>query len=88
MTRRLPTRVPETGPLPQMRDQAKTINQIIELLRASELRESASVRIERTANGTIVHSKGGTSAGTIDDTWYGFIPFSLVIWNITCAAYS
>lgn len=70
MTRRFPSRVPETGPLPSVRELQKTVNQLIDLLRASELREGPKSRIERTFNGTVIHTRSSVVTGGTDDTWY------------------
>lgn len=77
--RSLPSKIPETGVLPGIRQHAVVINQILEALRSMELRESPNVRIERTSSGTTVHVKKGRGVGTVDDTWYGLAPFVLLI---------
>lgn len=48
---------------------AVAINQLIDFVKSTQLRESPNVRIERSSLGTTVHPKP-VGAGSIDDTWY------------------
>ncbi len=70
MNSRIPRKVSESSAIPQVRNLAIVINQLIDALAAMEIKESPGVRIERTANGTTVHVKRVVGVGSIDDTWY------------------
>jgi len=66
----VPQKVPESGNFKVIPTLAKTVNQLIDALRASQIRESPNVRIERSSGGTYIHIRPSSKVGDIDDTWY------------------
>lgn len=66
----LPTKTPENSPVPHVRKLQRTVNQLIEAIRAREVQQSPTTRVERTSGGVFIHAKSSSTVVSTDDTWY------------------
>ena len=62
---RLPPKVHENSPVPHVRALQKAHNELVEALKARDLQNSPTTRIEHLPGGGVtVNTQGGTSTGT------------------------
>ena len=62
---KIPSKVRENSPVPHVKALQKSVNDLIEALKARDIQESPTTRIERLPGGGVaIHTQGGTSTGT------------------------
>jgi len=66
----LPTKIAEDSPIKHVRKLQRAVNQLIDAIRAREVQQSPTTRVERTSGGVFIHSKGSSTVVSADDTWY------------------
>lgn len=66
----LPQKLPETSRIPLVARICKTVNALIDVARASQVRESPTTRVEQGVHGQFVQAKVRRVSGGDGDTWY------------------